>query len=198
MRAGPAIILAASLILAAPAQADDRYVAPESAFSIALSDPAAPIFRRGRESVSDELIVADFPFVNSAGMATASSRTVEWIRLDKPIDPAQDDGQAMAVVEGYLEGRYGAGKYGITGSGKFRAGDGRLVYVFAATTVLEQMPARWQGVVLFYDTGVALVCEIVPQPTGQQVDPKSGIVSQPAVDWALTFKPGGKALRPAM
>lgn len=182
--------LVAAVILAGPALADDRYVAPGGAFSIALSDPAAPLFRRGRESASADMVLADFPFVNSSGMATASSRTVEWIKLDKPIDPTQDDTQATALVQGYLEGRYGAGKYSIAGSGKFRAGDGRLVYAFAATTTLEQMPARWQGVVLFYDSGVALVSEIVPQPSGQQVDPKSGIVSQPAVDWALTLRAG--------
>ena len=181
------LVLAAGTASAADA---DRYVAPSGAFSIALTDSAAPLFRRGRESVSSDMILADFPFVSSAGLATASSRTVEWIKLDKPIDPAQYDGQATAPVDGYLEGRYGAGKFTIAGSGKFRSSDGRLVYAFAASTILDEAPARWQGSVLFFDSGVALVSEIVPQPAGPPADPKGGIVSQPAVDWALTLKPG--------
>ena len=185
------LVLAAALVLAAvPAvAAADRYVAPGGIFSIAASDPAAPLFRRGRESVSSDLILADFPFVNSAGLATASSRTVEWIKLGAPVDPAQYDAQATALVDGYLEGRYGAGKYSIVGSGKFRASDGRLAYAFAATTTLDQAPARWQGCVMFFDIGIALVSEIVPE--SRHIDPKGGIVSQPAIDWALTLKPGG-------
>jgi hypothetical protein len=192
MRALRPLVLAAALAFATgPSFADsDRYVAPGGVFSIALHDPAAPLFRRGRESVSNDMILTDFPFVNSAGMATASSRTVEWIKLVKPIDPAQDDAQATALVEGYLEGRHGAGKFAVTGSGKFRASDGRLVYAFAATTTLEQLPARWQGSVIFFDTGIALVSEIVPQPAGQHADPQGGIVSQPAVDWAQTLRAG--------
>ena len=193
MRALRPAIVAAALVLSAgvPFAADaDRYVAPGGAFSIALTDSAAPVFRRGRESVSSGIILADFPFVNSAGLAAVSSRAVEWIKLDQAIDPAQYDGQATAVVEGYLEGRYGAGKFSILGSGKFRSSDGRLVYVFAASTTLDEAPARWQGSVLFFDGGVALVSEIVPQPAGQKADPTRGIVSQPAVDWALTLKPG--------
>jgi len=189
MRA-PILVVALSLLLAGPVLAEDRYVAPGGAFSIALSDPAAPAFRRGRETASSDIVITDFPFVNSNGLAMASSRTVEWIGLPTPIDPAQYDGQATAVVEGYLEGRYGAGKFTITGSGKFRASDGRLAYAFAATTTLDQAPARWQGTVLFFVSGVALVSEIVPQPAGNPVDPRSGIVSQPAVDWALTLRPG--------
>ena len=194
MRALRPFAVAAALVLAAGAAfaADaDRYVAPGGVFSIALTDSAAPLFRRGRESVSGDMTLADFPFVNSAGLDTASSRTVEWIKLDKPIDPTQFDGQATALVEGYLEGRYGAGKFAITGSGKFRSSDGRLVYAFSASTSLDQAPARWQGSVQFFDGGVALVSEIVPQPAGPPADPKGGIVSQPAVDWALTLKPGG-------
>ncbi len=129
--------------------------------------------------------------MDSAGLATASSRTVEWIKLGTPVDAAQYDGQATALVEGYLEGRYGAGKYTILGSGKFRSSDGRPVYAFAASTTLDEAPARWQGSVQFFDGGIALVAEIVPRPSGPPADPKSGIVSQPAVDWALTLKPGG-------
>jgi hypothetical protein len=189
-----ALALAAALVLSGTAAYADataqRYVAPGGAFSIALTDPAAPAFRRGRESMGDKMIFADFPFENSNGLAMTSSRTVEWIKLDKPVDPAQFDGQAMALVEGYLEGRYGAGKYAVGGSGKFRAPDGHLVYVFAATTTLDEMPARWQGVVQFYDGGIALVSEIVPQHAGQHADSSSGIISQPAVDWALTLRPG--------
>lgn len=188
-----ALALASALAVAttmALADAAERYVAPGGAFSIALTDPTAPTFRRGRESVSDQMIFADFPFENSNGLAMSSSRTVEWIKLDKPVDLQQLDVEATALVEGYLEGRYGAGKYTVGGGYKFRAPDGRLAYVFAATTTLDEMPARWQGVVQFYDRGIALVCEIVPQPALQHTDPGSGIVSQPAVDWALTLRPG--------
>jgi hypothetical protein len=140
--------------------------------------------------VSDDLVIVDFPFTNSMGLTLISDRTVEWIRLAKPIDPAQYDAQATALVEGYLEGRYGASKVSIVGSGKFRTGDGRLVYAFAGNGEVQQLLARWQGVVQFFDSGIALVAELVAQPTNHHLDPKGGIPSQPAVDWALTLQPG--------
>ncbi len=184
-----ALALASVLAVSATmAIAAERYVAPGGAFSIALTDPAAPAFRSGRETVSNELIAAEFPFLDSSGLALASGRTVEWIRLEKPIDPSQYDGQATALAEGYLEGRYGAGAFALAGSGKFRSADGRLVYVFAAQGTFDGRPARWQGCVQFFDAAVALVGEVAPG--GARQDETRGIVSQPAVDWALTLRPG--------
>jgi hypothetical protein len=185
-------LVAAALSLSTVAMAADadRYVAPGGLFSIDAHDAAAPLFRRGKEQSSSDLFLVEFPFVNSMGLALVYSRTVEWVKLEKPVDQSQFDGQASALAEGFLEGRYGAGKFTIQDRSKFRSADGQLVYAFAARGELDQMPAQWQGVVRFFDTGIALVGEVVAQPTADRFSPKGGIVSQPAVDWAETLKPG--------
>lgn len=193
MKPGFTVFLSAAalcLSFAAAAAAPERYVAPGGVFSIAAQDAAAPAFRKGKESKSADLVLADFPFVDSAGLAMLTGRTVEWVKLDKPLDPAQFDGQASALADGYLEGRYGAGAFTIGGSGKFRAADGRLIYVFAAAGTLDKQPARWQGVIQFFDHGIALVGETVFLPEGQTPDLSRGIISQAAIDWAQTLQPG--------
>ncbi|HXC57576.1 MAG TPA: hypothetical protein VNU97_19910 [Rhizomicrobium sp.] len=195
MRYWGLLLLAASFaLLAAPASGDEmraarRYVSPSGAFSIAMDDEFDRLFHAGKENVSGDLVVVDFPHMNSMGLATQWGRTIEWLKLDKAVDRLQFDAQASALVDGYLEGRYGAGTFAVLDRGKFRDADGDLVYAFSAKGSLNQMPAAWQGAVLFFDSGVALVSETGAQPA--TFDSKNGVTNEALVDWAETIRPGG-------
>jgi len=182
--------IAASLLLfATPGVADEaRYVSPSGAFSIATTDFAARRFQAGAENANGDIVVVDFPMTNTMGLPQTWRRSVEWIKLDKPIDPAQYDTQATDAVTGYLEGRFG-GKLALAGRGKFRDADARLVYAFAASGTFNQLSAQWQGAVLFFGNGVALVSEVMAAPA-QAAAPQNGVVNQALVDWAETLRPG--------
>jgi hypothetical protein len=183
-----ALISTAAAEDAAPA---DRYVAPNGTFSIATLGGNGVAFHAKPPVVNGDFTIVDFPSLSSANLPLAWGRTIEWIRLDKPIDPMQWDAQATGLVSGYLESRFGAARFPISDRGKFRDAKGRLVYAFAAKGELDQMPAQWQGVVMFFDGGVAMVSEVVSQPVGDAYAPKNGIQSQDLVNWALTLRPGG-------
>jgi hypothetical protein len=182
--------LLAVTLFAAPASADpaeSRYVSPSGAFSISMADADANHFRAGGdETANADMVVADFPYVNSMGLPLPWRRTVEWLRLEKPVDPAQYDSQATDAVTGYLDARFG-GKLTVADRGKVRDADGRLVYAFAAKGTVNDVPTAWQGAVVFFDSGVALVSELVASPA---FAPKSGVVNQSVVDWAETLRPG--------
>ncbi len=181
-------LLAVVLFSAAadPAQAESRYVSPSGTFSISMADSAAQRFRAGGETTNADMVVADFPYLNSMGLALPWRRTVEWLRLEKPVDPSQYDQQATDAVAGYLEARF-AGKLAVVDRGKFRDADGRLVYAFAAKGIVNDVPTAWQGAVIFFDSGVALVSELV---ASQAFASKSGVVNQSVVDWAETLRAG--------
>jgi hypothetical protein len=184
-----ALTVSGTMVFADTAQeAPQRYVAPGGVFSIDMSE--THLFHLGKVSSSADVVMVDFPYLSTSGLAMSVSRTVEWLRIDKPVDPMSYDSQATGLVSGYLEGRYGAGQFTVADRGKFRDRDGRQVYVFAATGNLAQMPAQWQGTVLFFDTGVALVSSVIAQPTNYRFAPKGGIQERSAVDWALTLRPG--------
>src|ERR1700733_9287022 len=100
-------LVAGLLLLAAPSVADEaRYAAPSGAFSIATTDFAAHRFQAGAENATGDIVVVDFPMTNTMGLPQTWRRSVEWIKLDKPIDPAQYDAQATNAVAGYLDGRF--------------------------------------------------------------------------------------------
>ena len=117
-------------------------------------------------------------------------RTVEWIRLDKPVDPLTYDAQATALVSSYLEARFGREKLVVADRGKFRDNAGRLIYAFAAKGLVNQWPAYWQGVVIFFDTGVAFPSELLAQDSQHKFAPLNGIILQSTVNWAMTIRPG--------
>jgi hypothetical protein len=182
-----AFALFAAPAAAGPAQSENRYVSPSGAFSISMADAGANHFRAaGGETENADMVVADFPYVNSMGLALPWRRTVEWLRLEKPVDPSQYDSQATDAVAGYLEARFG-GKLTVADRGKFRDADGRLVYAFAAKGIVNDVPTAWQGAVIFFDGGVAPVSELVASPAFAS---KSGVVNQAIVDWAQTLRPG--------
>jgi hypothetical protein len=177
------------VLLATPGIADQaRYVSPSGTFSIATTDFADRRFQAGAEKANGDVVVVDFPATNTMGLPQTWRRSVEWIKLDKPVEPAQYDAQATDAVAGYLEGRFGS-KLALTGRGKFRDADGRLVYAFAAAGTFNQLSAAWQGAVLFFDNGVALVSEVTAAPP-QPTQPQNGVVNQATVDWAETLRPG--------
>ena len=187
----PALLLAAAFLLTVPAGAQQekgaRYVSPSGAFSIAL-DGTDRIWTPGDEDVSDHRIIVDFRRLG-AGIPLTWQRSIEWIKLDKPLDPMEMDFQANAVVNGYLEGRFGD-KLAVADRSKSRDSQGRLTYTFAAKGLVGGMPAYWQGTVLIFDSGVALVSELIAQPSQHKFDPVNGIIWQDAVYWARSLRPG--------
>jgi hypothetical protein len=184
-------LVAAVLLFAGPGVAADapRYVSPSGAFSISLADSAGRSFHPGAETNNADMAIVDFPFTNSMGLELTWRRSVEWLKLDKPVDPAQYDQQATDAVAGYLEARFD-GKLVVADRGKFRDPDGRLVYAFAAKGEFNHLSAQWQGAVLFFPGGVALVSEVAALPPDGHFEAKNGVVSPPLIDWAETLRPG--------
>jgi hypothetical protein len=190
------VLIAAFGALGWPAAGDDassvvRYIAHGGGFSIAGDDTFHQRFGAAAESRSGDITVVDFPLLNSMGLPLKWGRTVEWVKIDKPVDPLQMDVQASALVEGYLEGRFGAGAFAVADRGKFRGADGQLVYAFSAKGNLNEVPAAWQGAVLFFDTGVALVSETDAQSSQGVFDSRNGVANADLVGWAQTVRPGG-------
>ena len=175
-----------SVPCAANAEQGPRYVSPSGAFSISM-DGIDRIWTPGQEDASGNRIIVDFRRLDH-GIAIIWQRSIEWIKLDKPLDPKEFDFQANAVVTGYLEGRFGD-KLTIGDRGKSRDGNGQLSYAFAAKGLVGGMPAYWQGGVVFFDSGVALVSELIAQPTQHKFDPANGVVWPDAMDWARSIRP---------
>ncbi len=182
-------VLTGLVLFATPGVADEaRYASPSGMFSIATTDFADRHFQAGPEQVVGDVVVVDFPAMNTMGLPQTWRRSVEWIKLDKPVDPAQCDAQATDAVAGYLDGRFD-GKLVVAGRGKFRDADGRPVYAFAAAGSFNRLAAQWQGAVLFFDTGVALVSDVAAAPA-HPAQPLNGVIDQATIDWAQTLRPG--------
>lgn len=179
-----------ALLLVAPvaarAEENARYVAPGGAFSVATKDVF--YWKPGPADVADGRIIVDFTPL-TVGIALIMRRSVEWIAIAKPLDPAEFDFQAKAVVAGYLQGRFGDALT-VAGQGKSRDAAGRLVYAFAAKGTVGGMPAYWQGTVLIFDTAVALASELIAQPTQHKFAPEAGVIWPEAVAWARDLRPG--------
>lgn len=173
----------------AEADKDRRYNSPSGAFSVSMDDLSGRRMAPGKEDVTGDTVVVDFTS-RLVNVPFLSQRTVEWIKLDKPIDPQTYDAQATALVSGYLEARFGQGKLEVADRGKFRDREGRLIYAFAAKGEVQQLPAYWQGVVLFFDRGVALESELLAQPTQHKFESSGGVVLRGTVDWAMSIRPG--------
>lgn len=180
------LLLFLALVAPAGAATDKRYVSPSGAFSISMNDIF--VWKPGPEDVSGTRVVVDFSAVHIA-IPLLMERTVEWIGIAKPLDPSEYDFQANAVVNGYLQGRFGD-KLAVADRSKSRDSEGRLVYTFAAKGDVGNMPAFWQGTVLIFDSGVALVSEIIAQPTQHRFAPDHGVIWPEAVAWARTLRPG--------
>jgi hypothetical protein len=187
-----AVLAAALLVLPIAARADEskerRYLSSGGAFSISTDDLSARLMTPGKEETSGDTTVIDFSMQHPI-VPFIEQRTVEWIRLDKPIDPMTYDAQATALVSGYLDARFGPGKLVVADRGKFRDSAGRLVYAFAAKGMVNQWPAYWQGVVMFFDTGVAFPSELLAQSTQHKFAPTGGVVLPEVVAWAVTVRP---------
>ncbi|HEX4303576.1 MAG TPA: hypothetical protein VHZ78_12345 [Rhizomicrobium sp.] len=192
----PALVfgIVAALAFAAPCTAEEsasglRYVAPDGEFSISLESNLERLFHAVPVTDNADFLLVDFPIMNSMGLALTWRRTVEWFKLEKPIDPSQYDRQATEAVDGYLQSRFG-GKFVVADRGKFRDANGRLTYAFAAKGELNQLPAQWQGAVIFFDNGVALVSEVIAEDSGHHFESKSGVVNASLIDWAQTLHAG--------
>ena len=195
MRLMLALGFVAAIAAVAPCTAEEaapglRYVAPGGVFSISLESVHERLFHAVPVADNADFMLVDFPIMNSMGLALTWRRTVEWFKLEKPLDPSQYDRQATDAVDGYLQARFG-GKIVLMDRGKFRDPNGRLIYAFAAKGDLDQLPAEWQGTVLFFGNGVALVSEIVAQPTtNHPFEAKAGVINPSLIDWAQTLRPG--------
>lgn len=186
--------LAIALLFATPSLADQsgsekRYVSPSGAFSISMESEFPLGLSTSKETSSGTMVLVDFSY-RMAGIPLVWQRSIEWIKLDRPVDALQMDGQATDTVNGYLEGRFGAGTLVVSDRGKSRDADGRLVYAFAARGRINHYPAIWQGAVLFFDNGIAFASQVLAQPTNYRFDPQGGVIDQSVVNWAKTIRPG--------
>jgi hypothetical protein len=186
-------LVAVLLALPTAARADDsserRYVSVSGAFSIAMDDLSARLMTPGKEEATGDTIVVDFSIAHPI-VPFIEQRTIEWLKLDKPIDPLTYDTQATELVSSYLDARFGPGRLVLSDRGKFRDSEGRLVYAFAAKGLVSQWPAYWQGVVIFFDMGVAFPSELLAQPSQHKFAPTNGVVLPEVVAWATTIRPG--------
>jgi hypothetical protein len=182
------LVLANSSITASVSAEERRYASPSGAFSISMENFWARGYSAGKEVVLPNALLTDFS-LHSVGLALIDQRCIEWVRTDEPITPALYEQRAGEAVDGYLEGRFGAGTFVVLGRGSIQS-ESRPVLTFAARGRLNSWPADWQGVVVFFDGGIALVSQVVAQPTTYTPAPVNGITNQQLVDWALTLRPG--------
>ena len=183
-----AVLAVVTLAANADGPPERRYVAKSGAFSIAMEDLFARLMTPGDEQVSGDTIVIDFSLQHPP-VPLIEQRTVEWIGLDKPVDPLRYDSQATELVSSYLDARF-HGDLSLADRGKFRDSQGRLVYAFSAKGSAAQMPAFWQGVVIFFDSGVAFPSELLAQPSQNKFISTNGIALPEVVEWATTIRPG--------
>ena len=179
-------------LLAAPGAAakivGDRYVAPDGAFSIAMAATADKEFKLDKEGGNADLVVVDFQYAMAQAHEGFAQRTVEWIKLEAPVDPAQYDAHASATASGYLEGRFAGVAFTMTDRRKLRTESGQLVYTFAATGTVNGTPSLWHGALLFFDSGVALVSQLHTAATQPMLD-ADGITDAELTTWASTVRP---------
>lgn len=184
-------LAAGFLLFAVPALAatDGRYTAPSGEFSIAMQTTMDKEFYPGPATGNADIVLVDFAY----GMAKAHSgfaqRSIEWLRLSAPVDPAAFDVRATDTVTGYLEGRFAGSKFAVTDRKKARNDAGQLVYSFAASGAINGTPTEWRGAVLFFDSGVALVSQLYTAVTKPLLD-ADGITDAELAQWAGTITPG--------
>ncbi len=185
--------LAAGLLLSAgPALAekvvDGRYVAPGGEFSIAMQTTADKLFKVGKEGGNADLVLVDLQYARAQAHSGFAQRTIEWLKLAAPVDPAAFDARAADTVSGYLEGRLAGSQFTITDRRKARDAGGRLVYTFAASGAVNGKPALWSGALLFFDSGVALVSQLYTPDTKPMLD-ADGATDAELAQWAATIRP---------
>ena len=181
-----------AMLAAMPASAkmiDGRYVAPGSEFSIAMQATADQLFKLDKESGNADLVVVDFQYARAQEHSGFAQRTVEWIKLAAPVDPAQFDAHASQTVSGYLEGRFAGVAFTTTDRRKQRNASGQLIYSFAATGTVNGTHSAWHGALLFFDGGVALVSQLNTVATQPMLD-ADGITDAELASWASTVRPG--------
>ena len=192
MRKSILFALGIALLAAAPAEAkmvDGRYVAPGGEFSIAMQATADKLFKLDKEGGNADLVLIDFQYATAQAHNGFAQRTVEWIKLAAPVDPAEYDAHAAATVSGYLEGRFSGVVFTTTDRRKQRNASGQLFYTFAATGTVNGTPSSWHGALLFFDGGVALVSQLNTTATQPMLD-ADGITDAELAAWASTLTPG--------
>lgn len=192
MRKSVLFAFGAVLLAASPASAkmvDGRYVAPGGEFSIAMQATADKLFKLDKESGNGDLVVVDFQYATAQAHGGFAQRTVEWIKLAAPVDPAEFDAHAAATISGYLEGRFAGVAFTTTDRRKQRNESGQLVYTFAATGTVNGTPSAWHGALVFFGGGVALVSQLNTTATQPMLD-ADGITDAELALWASTVRPG--------
>ena len=186
-------LVAATLALATPSSASffgsDRYVSPGGEFSIAMQTTMDREFHVDKQNANGDIVLVDFQYAMAQAHNGFAQRTVEWLKLDKPVDAALYDAKASETVSGYLEGRFAGNVFTIATRQKQRDTDGRLVYVFSATGTFNGTPCAWQGSILFFDSGVALVSQLNTLNTRALLD-ADGLTDAELTAWASTIRPG--------
>lgn len=168
---------------------DGRFVSSGGEFSIAMQSTMDREFKAGDELSNADIVLVDMSYAMADAHFGFAQRTIEWLKLAKPVEPASYDAQASDTVNGYLEGRLAENKFVITDRKKSRNEAGQLVYSFSATGAVNGTPAAWNGVVLFFDSGVALVSEFHALGTKPMLD-ADGLTDAEFAAWAATLRPG--------
>jgi hypothetical protein len=186
-------VLAAILTLVSAARGDTidgRFVAKSGSFSIDMHRMRDGAFHLSRESASSDVVIADFMYSPGATFhGLFAGRTIEWFNLSQPIAKEQCDQAAGDAVTGYLDGRLGRGKFQVTAKRKARTDDGQLYYVFSARGVLNDSPMDWRGVIVIFDSGIALVSQIAPVEV-KKWGVEDAFDEAQFVSWAITVRPG--------
>ncbi len=191
-----AILLAlfASLGAAAPAGAasyeNGRYFPSGREFSIDMSNPDDNVFRFGKERADGDFVFVDLAFAPGQMHGGFMQRSVEWLKIKAPLAAEQRDAAANELIDGFLAGRFGAGKFTIADRRKTRTDEGRPIYLFAAKGDAGDLPSGWQGVVIVFDTGIALVSSVMSLNMVQNgFVEKDGVFDGALVHWAATIRP---------
>lgn len=168
---------------------DGRYIAPGGEFSIAMQATADKLFKVDKEGGNADMVLIDLQYARAQAHSGFAQRTIEWLKLAAPLDPASFDARAGDTVSGYLEGRFAGSAFTITDRRKARDAAGQLIYTFAATGTVNGKPAAWVGALLFFDSGVALVSQLYTPDTKPMLD-ADGATDAELAQWAGTIRPG--------
>ncbi len=194
MRFALLFLAAAGLLgLVSPAVAgtirDSRYYADGGGYSIDMQRPDDRAFRLDKETSNGDGVITQFIFSPGATFWNlTANRTIEWLKLSRPIAPEQNDRAAQDLVDGYLTARYPDVKYTMLARRKSRTDDGRLYYVFEAKGRIADNDMNWQFCVLPFDTAIALVVQATNARPGQLGG--DTFEEAPFLRWATSVRPG--------
>jgi hypothetical protein len=168
----------------------DRYVAPDEAFSVALPDRH---FRPSQESVFPSAVMVDFlADGNVASLPVFGLYTVEWLVLSRPMTKSDFESTSPRFLKENIAKRFASSAQFTLKDSAFGGDPNRPILQFIANGRYRGKPAFWEGTIIWFEDRIAIASYVAytDTPLGDREPASASSLSGYFLGWARSLRRG--------